>query len=557
MTKSIQPLIRPEFMPLSILRAIWKSKHYAVAVWILGSVAVYLYISRMPSLFWSEALVLVDYQKIPQDYVSSTVRVDVRDRLAAMSRRILSNDRLKELIQEMNLFGFTRGRTVPDTTVDQMRANIKLNLDTGWTGGLTAFRIGYIDSKPRVVAEVSNRLASFFVEENLKNREVQAEGTAEFIDSQLAEAKKKLDGLEATVSQYKARHGGELPQQQNALVGTLGRLQAELQANTEAINRVRQDKTILDNSLSMAQTTIAAVEQAIRDNKPVPSLAAVGAGTPAAPPVSPAEAELRKLEGQMENLRLRYSDQHPDVKRLSITIEKLRQIKANEPPAPAPKPRQPGAAELAAGRPTPPVRESAELAQAREKMEALKAQIGMADKELAARIADQDRIRKEMLRAQAKVDMMPFREQEMSAITRDYEISRQNYQSLLGKKLAADMATDLERRQKSERFTVIDPARIPLRPFQPNRKMLMLLGSAVAMLLGLAVAFGNEFRRNVLLGEWELPPNAVVLGALPQIQIGAGTGVLAALGRMKMRLAVWSSAISAAAVAGYFIAQRF
>ncbi len=544
-------------MPLSILRAIWKSKHYAVAVWILGSVAVYLYISRMPSLFWSEALVLVDYQKIPQDYVSSTVRVDVRDRLAAMSRRILSNDRLKELIQEMNLFGFTRGRTVPDTTVDQMRANIKLNLDTGWTGGLTAFRIGYIDSKPRVVAEVSNRLASFFVEENLKNREVQAEGTAEFIDSQLAEAKKKLDGLEATVSQYKARHGGELPQQQNALVGTLGRLQAELQANTEAINRVRQDKTILDNSLSMAQTTIAAVEQAIRDNKPVPSLAAVGAGTPAAPPVSPAEAELRKLEGQMENLRLRYSDQHPDVKRLSITIEKLRQIKANEPPAPAPKPRQPGAAELAAGRPTPPVRESAELAQAREKMEALKAQIGMADKELAARIADQDRIRQEMLRAQAKVDMMPFREQEMSAITRDYEISRQNYQSLLGKKLAADMATDLERRQKSERFTVIDPARIPLRPFQPNRKMLMLLGSAVAMLLGLAVAFGNEFRRNVLLGEWELPPNAVVLGALPQIQIGAGTGVLAALGRMKMRLAVWSSAISAAAVAGYFIAQRF
>lgn len=543
-------------MPLSILRAIWKSKHYAVAVWILGSVAAYFYISRMPSLFWSEALVLVDYQKIPQDYVSSTVRVDVRDRLAAMSRRILSNDRLKELIQEMNLFGFTRGKTVPDTTVDQMRANIKLNLDTGWTGGLTAFRIGYIDSKPRVVAEVANRLASFFVEENLKNREVQAEGTAEFIDSQLAEAKKKLDGLEATVSQYKARHGGELPQQQNALVGTLGRLQAELQANTEAINRVRQDKTILDNSLSMAQTTIAAVEQAIRDNKPVPSLAAVGA-EPAAPPVSPIDAELRKLEGQMENLRLRYSDQHPDVKRLSITIEKLRQLKANEPPTPAPKPRQPGAVELPAGRTTPPVRESAELAQARERMETLKAQIGMADKELTARIADQDRIRQEMVRAQAKVDMMPFREQEMSAITRDYEISRQNYQSLLGKKLAADMATDLERRQKSERFTVIDPARIPLKPFKPNRKMLMLLGSAVAMLLGLAVAFGNEFRRNVLLGEWELPPNAVVLGALPQIQIGAGTGALAALGRMKMRLAVWSSAISVAAVAGYFIAQRF
>ena len=105
-----------------------------------------------------------------------------------------------------------------------------------------------------MVAQVTNRLANLYIDENLKTREVQAEGTSEFISTQLQEAKRKLDELEAAVSKYKLAHNGELPQQEAALIGTLSRLQSELEANRDAINRAEQAKLVLDNTLSTLES---------------------------------------------------------------------------------------------------------------------------------------------------------------------------------------------------------------------------------------------------------------------------------------------------------------
>jgi hypothetical protein len=128
-----------------------------------------------------------------------------------------------------------------------------------------------------------------------------------------------------------------------------------------------------------------------------------------------------------------------------------------------------------------------------------------------------------MSATQARVGKLPLREQEMAQITRDYEISKANYRSLLDKKNAAEMATDMERRQKSERFTIIDPARAPEKPVQPNRPLLYTLASVLSLVLGLAVGFGREYRKGVLLGEWELPPDLNIIGRLPVIRIAAAS----------------------------------
>jgi uncharacterized protein involved in exopolysaccharide biosynthesis len=135
----------------------------------------------------------------------------------------------------------------------------------------------------------------------------------------------------------------------------------------------------------------------------------------------------------------------------------------------------------------------------------------------------------------ARIERLPLREQEINRITRDYEISKGNYQALLAKKLAAEMATDMERRQKSERFTIIDPARPPLRPFARNRRMLYAGGSLVGLALGLGLAFANEFRRNVLLGDWEFPRGTVVLASLPRIRTQSA-------GRFRRMIARWKTA---------------
>jgi uncharacterized protein involved in exopolysaccharide biosynthesis len=276
--------------------------------------------------------------------------------------------------------------------------------------------------------------------------------------------------------------------------------------------------------------------------------------------------ELEKLHGQLSALRIRYSEDHPDVKRLRLTIDKLEQMETERErreeaalaaqPREAPKPQSRPAGEVVAASTRAPraaQRPSVELLQARERVETLKSQVAMADKDVTARLEDEGTIRREMARTQARIERLPIREQEMAQVMRDYEISRANYQSLMAKKLAAGMATDMERRQKSERFTIVDPARIPMRPIRPNRQAMFGMGSMLGLALGLAVAIGNELRRNVLLGEWELPPGTVVMGVLPKIQVGANAGA------PRWRGGVWAAVLcSAVAAAGYYVwLQRF
>jgi hypothetical protein len=79
----------------------------------------------------------------------------------------------------------------------------------------------------------------------------------------------------------------------------------------------------------------------------------------------------------------------------------------------------------------------------------------------------------------------------------------------------------MERWQKSERFTLADPARVPDAPFKPNRTMLRGGGSLAGLALGILLALLLELRKNAILGEWELPAGVVVLGRLPSMQISA------------------------------------
>src|ERR1700735_4741214 len=135
-----------------------------------------------------------------------------------------------------------------------MRKDINITLEN--SGGLartTAFHVGYQGRNPTLVTEVASQLANLFIEEDLQTRARQAEGTAGFIDSQLNEAKKTLDDLEAKVSKYKLAHNGDLPEQEGSITGTLARLELQLQGNQDAVNRAQQNKTVLQGTIDMAE----------------------------------------------------------------------------------------------------------------------------------------------------------------------------------------------------------------------------------------------------------------------------------------------------------------
>jgi hypothetical protein len=422
---------------------------------------------------------------------------------------------------------------------------------------------------------VANRIANLFIEENLKTREVEAEGTSEFMETQLQEAKKILDELESGVSAYKLQHNGELPQQESLLGSTLSRLEVELESNRESMNRAQSLKVTLESTMSALESTLALMA------RPVPAPAPAqnsqpGTSSPAAG--EPAKRQLLSevLQAKLDTFRLQFRDSMPEIQSLQDLIAQTKAKEAREakeaektaetasvqaapPPAPsgAPTPKS-AASENSA------VLRSPEYRQAEERLSGLKAQMFLADQELTTGKTNELRIRKDIATYQAQLGRLPIREQEMAKLTRDYEISKSNYKTLLEKKQAAEMSTDMERRAKSERFTLLDPARVPEKPTKPNRPVFYSVGIALGLVIGLVCGVGFELKKSVLLGEWELPPGTNILGTLPYIAVAPMGEKPSASAKgssgSRRRAAVISSAlflIVATGTAVYFWSHRF
>lgn len=500
----------------SVIRAISKHKALTIVVWLCLGAATLVAIHQLPALYRSEAVVLVDSQKIPEKYVSSTVNTEVQDRLATINQQILSSTRLKKIIEDFDLYHKERKSHVEEEIIDMMRKDVQIKLERGWTGNRPgAFRIAYQGPNATVVAEVVNRIANLYIEENLRSREVQAEGTYDFIENQLQTAKQQLDKMEAALSRYKLQHNGELPQQESTLAGALARLQTELQGNQDALNRAYQNKVMLESALRVLESA----EQAMTE---------INSRQPAAAPVRPAGKPVKRsdvIQAQIALLRVRYSDDHPDIKRLREELARMKQAEeealAKSKPDPSAVPQDANIQAEAAPAEAAPGQPDMVAIEASQRRDSLKAQLKLANGEIASRTKERDRILRDIAAYQHKMERLPIREQELAGLTRDYEISKANYRSLLDKRLTAGMAADMERRQKSERFTILDPAKVSERPFSPNRPLLSVLGCALALLIGLAAAVGVEWKADVFLGEWELTPGIPVIARVPLIALTA------------------------------------
>jgi protein tyrosine kinase modulator len=540
---------------LSFVRMLWLGKWTIIGIWIVSTLLAFGIVSRLKPVYTAESLILVDSQKIPERFVSSTVSTDVQDRLATINQQILSAGRLEKIISDFGLYRDEKKLLSPEEILEQMRRDLSFRVERGWTGNRPgAFHVGYQGSDPALVAQVVNRISDLYVEENLRTREVQAEGTSDFIISQVQEAKKTLDDLEARVSQYKLAHNGELPEQQTSLISTLAQLQASLQASRDGLNRAQQNKLMLENSVSMTQTTLDALERAAQIGEQVSEAPSF----PAPPP--PKKSEL--LQQQYDANRERYSESYPLMRKLKQEIDQAKQVESRVPSSGPPVPKPPRAVEPQQQAMT--IQRDLQLTQTRERIKQLRAQIALEEAEIADRKNEQQRVLKEIGGYNARLQHLPIREQEIAQLMRDYEISKTNYRSLQDKKLSAQMSTDMERRQKSERFTILDNARQPDKPIKPNRPFWRAFGSIAGLIIGVGIVLLIALRKDMILGEWELPKDVIILGRLPYLEIkpadGAAPPPRAPKRKPFKRLLLPSAVVcglGVLSVAVYFVLQRY
>jgi succinoglycan biosynthesis transport protein ExoP len=569
--KSESPTVPAELSFMSLARMIWKRKLLIALAFVILAPVAYFAVKAIPPVYQAEAVILVDFQKISDRFVASTVNTDVSQRLAYIREQILSSDRLTSVLKDFNLIPAQQDRINAGDFAERVRKSITVAADKVPEGrSPSVIRLGFTGRDPEIAAAVANRLANLFIEENLRTREVVSEGTREFIDAQLQEAKQNLDNLESSLSQFKMQFNGELPEQAQQISGALGRLQMSMEANQDAIARANQVITTTEGAISVAEAELKLQHQAaqLRANAAQQTVAGVpiNTGTPQQVAVVLAPRQSEIIARQLMELRSKYREGHPEIKRLQAVLEQTRKLEAEQ-PVRASSPATPSTPDAAA--PAAPVEnatsfaaeitrldtESAEI-RAKDRIASLHRQIEQAKKEIERRTADQDRLTKEMAAYQAHLERLPIREQQMARLSRDYQTSKGVYQALLDKKMAAEMATELERRQKSERFTLLEPAHVPKTPVSPNRSVFNAIGILAAFAVSMAIGILFEYQKGLLLGEWELPPTTVVLAQLPMISLSRRSGPFSFLRKSGGMAAAASAILICAAMGFYYFSRR-
>jgi polysaccharide chain length determinant protein (PEP-CTERM system associated) len=467
----------PEDIGQLAVRRAW----FIIIPLMIGTAAAVAVGERLPKQYKSETLIMVVPQRIPESYVKSNGMSNIVERLATLEDQLLSRTRLERLILDLNLYPRQR-RTAPmEDVVQRMRSDITIKTDVAKEAkDSSSFRIFYVSDSAKTAQKTTERLASLFIEENLRDRENVAEDTSQFLDSQLQDARQRLVEQEKKLEEYRRRFSGQLPSQASANLQAIQNAQLQVQSLREATDRARERRLLVERQLADLQSPdpvpVAAVPSVRPDGVPVDS-------TPA--------QQLENAKTRLQLLETHYKPDHPDVLLLKRTIRDLEGKQQGE------RKERAAAASEAAGKTPPPVVDKdstpAELLR-QKKIRDLKAQMDDLDRELSDKQRQEQNLSRVVADYQSKLDAVPSRESDLVELTRDYLTLQTTYQSLLARREESKLAANLERRNIGEQFKVLDPARVPETPFSPNMAMITLGGAGGGLALGLLFAAFLEYR---------------------------------------------------------------
>jgi polysaccharide chain length determinant protein (PEP-CTERM system associated) len=504
-----------KYTPEDFLEMARRQKWLIVIPFVLISSGTAIFAHFLPNRYRAQTSMLVVPQRVSEAYVRSTVTSKMEDRLRTISQQILSRARLEQVILEFNLYPDYRRTTTMEDVVERMRKDIELQPVRG-----DAFWVAFMSDNPRTAMKVADRLASMFIEENLKDREVLAEGTDQFLEAQLDDARRRLIEHEKKLEAYRGRYMGELPSQLTSNLQVIQNTQMQLQSLAESLSRDRDRRMAAERAMAdlQAPAPTASPTPAV----PGELISLTGVGAP---------AQLEQARKALVGMQTRLKPAHPDILAVKRLISDLEKKAASEAASP-------GAATASL---TP------EQAAQQSRVTQLQADLHSIDRDIAHKQTEEQRLRGVVAEYQRRADAAPARESDLVELMRDYDTLQKIYSSLLAKKEESKISANLERRQIGEQFKILDPARLPEKPYSPNRQRINLLGALVALAAGLGLGALMEYRDSSFRSEQDIVTSLAmpVLAVVPRVTTSAEART-----RGRRRLVVGSLAGAATVVAG-------
>lgn len=510
---------------------------------VVGAVAAGLAVS-LPSIYRSSATVLVQEQEIPPDLVRSTITSFADERIQVISQQVMTRAVLLELAEKYDLFPASRAQGRTEDVLDRMRRDIRLttvNSDVSdrssgrRVNATIAFRISFDAPKPEQAQAVVNDLVSLYLNENAKARQRSVAETTAFLSEEAERLERQIQATEAKLAEFKRRNAGRLPESTAVNMQLAERTESELLRIDRDMSMLQDRRLYVESQLSLVKPhlppAVAAAEGTARALSPedrLRSLEAEFAGVSAkygpehpdvrrlrreiaalraetgVPAAGTGAAERRKaLEAELATLREKYSEDHPDVQRVRRSIAGLKPADAAETPGDAARARPSTAAA-----PDNPAYLS------------LVNQLESTKRELAQLAQLKDDLRSKQRTYDSRLLQIPEIEREYRDLTRDYENAQTRYREVRSKQMQAEVAQELERDRKGQRFTLGEPANLPESPVSPNRPRIALIGVLASLGGGIGLGWLRDLLDPSIKGPRELARIArfPLLTAIPYIE---------------------------------------
>jgi len=469
------PMTPKDYLAI-VRRRKWSLVLPAVIIFLIaGAVALVL-----PSIYLSQSTILIEEQEIPNDFVMATVTGYAEQRIQQINQRIMSFSRLLEIIQRFDLYPELKDKWTTEEIVEKMKGDTALepvsaeivDKRTGRPSTATiAFTLSYEGKNPQKVQQVANVLTSLFLEENLKVRAKQASDTTDFLESEMDRVKAELAVIESQIADFKEAHMNELPEMLQLNMQSLNNIERSIELASQQLRTLKEKEEYLQTQL--ASLTPYEEEQATRQR-------------------------LEELKVQLVHLTKRFSEEYPDVKKTRAEIAELEEQLKNPGKNPGKNNDQPDNPAY--------ITLAAQLASTQSEIESVKRQVrGLESSVNAYRL---------------RIAGTPKVEEAYSVLMVARDNTQAKYDDLMRKHMEARVAHGLEKEQKGERFTLIEPPRLPEKPFKPNRLAIMLIGIVLGMGAGIGLASLREFTDDTIWNADQLLRIASypILAGIPEIK---------------------------------------
>lgn len=487
----------------------------------------------IPAVYESTATVLIEEPEVPREFIQSTITSFAAQRLQVIQQRVMTTQNLVSIINKFDLFKDERRQKPISEIASEFRDNISMDLvsaevidpRSGQSMQATiAFNISYQDSSRRVAQQVANELVSLYLNENLRDRREKAAETTGFLAEEARRLGQLVSEVENKIAEFKRRNAGQLPEQLELNLGLMRRAEADLADTARRIQLLEERKVVLQSELSQLsphgartidgetvlspserlkalQTKLISMQGVYGRNHPDVmkmrrEITALQKETGEGTDVNALKSQLQIANQSLVTTRKKYGPKHPDVVNVEKQIASLKAAirnagKSKSNGSLTPKPDNPAYI----------------MAQT---------QLKNLDSQLRSLVQQQGEIRKSLKVQEERVLKIPEAEREYLTLKRDYDNAYIKYKEVKAKQLQAQLAQSLETERKSERFSLIEPPQLPLKPVRPNRIAILFIGLVFAGAAGVGNVFLAETMDETVYGSKQL---AAVVGHQPLVVV--------------------------------------